>query len=283
MQSIRDLRRRIRSVSSTRQITRAMEMVSAAKLRRAQIRLTQARPYAGKAEEIMKNLAGAAADVSHPLLEVRPVKKTTLAVFTSDRGLCGSFNSNIVRRAETFLKDYNLDHCELVLVGKKAFDFYKRRRWRVRKTMADFGGNLQMAKARVLANDLMKAYENKETDQIFLLYTRFVSTTTYRVTLTPFLPLVPEKKEGITGDYIFEPSPAEIFEQLIPRFCLTRIVLALAESFASEHGSRMISMGAATKNAGEMIDHLTLVRNKARQAGITKELLEIVGGAEALQ
>ncbi len=283
MPSIQDLRRRIRSVSSTQQITRAMEMVSAAKLRRAQIRLTQARPYAEKAEEILKNLSGAAAGVSHPLLEVRPVRKTTLAVFTSDRGLCGSFNSNIIRRAETFLKDYNFDNCELVLVGKKGFDYYKRRKWTIRKTFADFGGNLQLAKARVLANDLMCAYENKETDQVFLLYTHFVSTTTYRVTLSLFLPLVPEKKEGITGDYIFEPSPAEIFEQLIPRFCLTRIVLALAESFASENGSRMISMGAATKNAGEMIENLTLVRNKVRQAGITKEILEIVSGAEALQ
>jgi len=283
MPSIQDLRRRIRSVSSTQQITKAMEMVSAAKLRRAQIRLEQARPYAEKAEEILKNLSGAAAEVSHPLLEVRPVKKTVLVVFTSDRGLCGSFNSNIIRRAEAFLKDYNFGNCELVLVGKKGFDYYKRRKWTIRKTFADFGGNLQLPKARVLANDLMRAYEKKETDQVFLLYSRFVSTTTYRVTLAPFLPLVTEKKGEITGDYIFEPSPAEIFEQLIPRFCLTRIVLALAESFASENGSRMISMGAATKNAGEMIENLTLVRNKVRQAGITKEILEIVGGAEALQ
>ncbi len=283
MPSIRDLKRRIRSVSSTQQITKAMEMVSAAKLRRAQARLAQARPYGEKAEEILKNLAGAASEVSHPLLEVRPVKKTTLVVFTSDRGLCGSFNTNVTRRSEQFLKDYNFDNCKLVLAGKKAFDFYKRRRWTIRKTFADFGGNLQLAKARALASELMKAYENKETDQIFLLYTRFLSTTTYRVSLTPFLPLVPEKKGEVPGDYIFEPSPADIFEQLIPRFCLTRIVLALAESFASEHGARMISMGGATKNAGEMIENLTLVRNKVRQAGITKELLEIVGGAEALQ
>ena len=283
MQSIRDIRRRIRSVSSTQQITKAMEMVAAAKLRRAQGRLAQARPYAEKAEEILKNLAGAAADVSHPLLEVRPVKKTLLVAISSDRGLAGSYNANVIRRAEVFLKDYNFDNCELVLVGKKCFDFYKKRKWKVRKVFADFGGNLHFAKAKTLAMDLMKAYENKEMDQIFLLYTRFVSTSTYRTNLVRFLPLVPEKKGEVSGDYIFEPSPAEIFEQVVPRFCLTRVVLALAESFASEHGSRMISMGAATKNAGEMIDNLTSVRNKARQTGITKEILEVVGGAEALQ
>ncbi len=283
MQSIRDIRRRIRSVSSTQQITKAMEMVAAAKLRRAQGRLAQARPYAEKAEEILKNLAGAAADVSHPLLKVRPVKKTLLVAISSDRGLCGSYNANVIRRAEVFLKDYNFDNCELVLVGKKGFDFYKKRKWKVRKVFADFGGNLHFAKAKTLATELMKVYENNEMDQIFLLYTRFVSTSSYRINLVPFLPLVPDKKGEVSGDYIFEPSPAEIFEQVVPRFCLTRVVLALAESFASEHGSRMISMGAATKNAGEMIDHLTSVRNKARQTGITKEILEVVGGAEALQ
>jgi len=283
MQSTRDIRRRIRSVSSTQQITKAMEMVAAAKLRRAQSRLAQARPYAEKAEEILKNLAGAAADSSHPLLEVRPVKKTFLVAIASDRGLCGSYNANVIRRAEAFLKDYNFDNCELVLVGKKGFDFYKKRNWPIRKVFADFGGNLHLAKAKTLANELMKVYENKEVDQIVLLYTRFLSTSTYRVHLTSFLPLVPEKKGEVLGDYIFEPSPAEIFQHLVPRFCLTRVVLALAESFASEYGSRMISMGGATRNAGEMIDHLTLVRNKARQASITKEILEVVSGAEALQ
>ena len=288
MPSLRDIRRRIRSVRSTQQITKAMEMVAAAKLRKAQSRAESARPYATKMELILSNLstaiAQAGAAVPHACFEQRPVRKTTLVLVTSDRGLCGSFNANLIRRATLFLKDYTPANAELVCVGKRGFGWFKKRPIPIAARHADFGGNMDFGRVRRIAGELTNRFVTGQTDAICLLYAKFVTTSRSEITLTRFLPIeaAPES-DGRRSDYIFEPDPAAIFAGLMPRYVTTRMQTAITESFAAEHAARMIAMGGATTSAGEMIDELTLQFNKARQASITKELLDIVGGAEALK
>jgi len=291
MPTLREVQKRIRSVISTRQITKAMEMVAAAKLRKAQIRIMQVRPYSEKLTTILSHLSEAASgELVHPFFEKREIKKRTLVLVTSDRGFCGSFNSNLIRKANKWLADKNREDVELVLVGKKSLDFYKRRDWNIVETFQDWSGNLDYAKARDLVDMLTKRFLNGETDEINVIYTKYLSTARYQIVDAPYLPvdnLDEEQKEDeqqkSNFDYIFEPSPEAIFTDIMPKYALTKMMTALADSFASEHGTRMMAMGAATKNAGEMIDALTLQYNKARQAAITKELLEIVSGAEALK
>lgn len=285
METLRALKRRIRSVEKTKQITKAMEMVAAAKLRKAQALVESARPYAHKMQEILESLAGAAA-LTHPLFEKREVKKVVILVLTSDGGLCGSYNTNIIRRLNEELGNYVPDSVCLYLIGKKGYEHYRRRRWTIREKILDLAGNLDLMRVRSISKELTDLFLTGEVDQVKLLYTRFLSTITYRVALENLLPLEdPRRKEEVRRrlEYIFEPSPASIFDGLLPRYCVTRIRTALAESFASEHGARMIAMGAAARNAEEMMEHLTRLRNRARQASITKEMLEIVAGAEALK
>ena len=284
MATLRDIKRRIRSVENTRQITKAMEMVSAAKLRRAQGRVEKARPYAMKMQAILDNLSAASGAVVHPFFEQRDVKKRTLVLVTSDRGLCGSFNNNLIRRARSFLAEHGPQGVELACVGKKGFDFFKKRQYPVVFSITDFGGNLDLIKVRRLSTELVHRFLSQATDEVHFLYTRFLTTTRYRVTLEKFLNVEQEQCDSAatTLDYIFEPDPRSIYNDLMPRYAMTKVQMALAESFASEHAARMVAMGGATRNADEMIDHLILVRNKARQASITKELLDIVGGAEVL-
>jgi F-type H+-transporting ATPase subunit gamma len=287
MPTLRQVKKRIRSVINTRQITKAMEMVAAAKLRKAQMRVMEVRPYSEKLDQILISLSAAASgELIHPFFEKREVKRRTLVLITADRGLCGSFNANLVARANQWLKDKPPDDSELLLIGKKGYDYYKRRPWEIVKLFADWGGNLDYNKAQDIVRLLTDRFLSHATDEIRMIYTQFISTTKYRITEVPYLPVerpVIDEKEARHLEYIFEPSPEAIFKDLMPRYALTKMVTALAESFASEHGTRMIAMGAATKNAGEMIDALTLQYNKARQAAITKELLDIVGGAEALR
>lgn len=284
MATLRDIKRRIRSVQNTRQITRAMEMVSAAKLRRAQGRVERARPYAEKMQLILDNLSAASGTVAHPFFAQRDIKKRTLVLVTSDRGLCGSFNHNLIRRARTFLNQYDPSTVDLVCVGKKGFDVYKKQQYSIIFSQIDYSGNLELTKVRRLSDELTRRFLSGQTDEIQLLFARFVSTTRQRVTTEKFLPLEQDEQEssGARSDYIFEPDPSSIYDSLMPRYAMMKIQMALAESFASEHAARMVAMSGATKNAGEMVDHLILVRNKARQAAITKELLDIVGGAEVL-
>jgi F-type H+-transporting ATPase subunit gamma len=285
MPSLRDIKRRIRSVQNTQQITKAMKMVSAAKLRKAQARVEAARPYGLKMQQMLESLAAAAAGLEHPLFEEREVKKSLLVVFTSDRGLAGSYNSNINRTAVRYLTSAPSGSVKLGIIGKKASDFFRRRPFPIDFAITDLAGNVDLIRTRHLANDITNKFYNREVDEVRLLYTRFVSMTSYRITLERFLPI--EKPAGAkgqaAGDFIFEPNADAIFSDLVPRYCVTKILQAMLESFASEHGSRMIAMSNASKNAKEMIDHLTIVRNKARQAAITKELLDIIGGVEALK
>lgn len=285
MPSLRDIKKRIKSVELTKQITKAMEMVAAAKLRRAQTQVEAARPYGLKMQQMLESLAAAAVSLHHPLFEERKVKSSLLVVITGDRGLCGSYNSNIIRNAVRYLKESPGDSVKLGLVGKKGVDFFKKRPYPIAFTVPQTGGRADMQIVRSLANDITNSYEKGEVGEVRLLYTRFVSTVRYKITLEKFLPI--EKPAGldkaIPSEYIFEPSANEIFASLVPRYCLTKILTALLEAFASEYGSRMIAMSNATQNAEEMVEHLTLVRNKARQSAITKELLDIIGGAEAVR
>ena len=289
MATLRAVKKRIRSVVSTRRITKAMEMVAAAKLRRAQQRVEQAKPYALKLDEMLGHLASASsAEIAHPYFEERPVKKRTVVILAGDRGLCGSFNTNVLRRADIWLSENQGTDIELVAIGKRANDYYKRRKYPIVASFGDWGGVPNYDRTRQIVHMLTDRFVSGQTDEIVLIFTRFLSMVRYRVVCEKYLPVArPEigkdQAHGIQREYIFEPTAEEIYSALMPSYAITKMVTAIVESFASEHGSRMIAMGNATKNAGEMIDNLTLEYNKARQAQITKELLEVVSGADALR
>jgi F-type H+-transporting ATPase subunit gamma len=297
MATLQEIRSRIKSVKSTRQITKAMEMVSAAKLRRAQQRVSEARPYADRMNEMLGSLSeGASGDITHPYFDKREVKKRTLVVAASDRGLCGSFNSRLLRAADDWLAQNATSEVELVVVGKRVLDYYKSRPYPIAASYIDWGGALEYEKAKSLVSFLTKRFIDGETDSVNVIYARFVTTAKNIVTNEQYLPIddpaaVAESdasEESTSGskssrkEYIFEPNPERIYASLLPSYALTRMLTALLDSFASEHSARMIAMNTATTAAGDMIDDLTLNYNKARQGQITKELLEIVSGAEAL-
>ena len=291
MATLREVKKRIRTVISTQRITRAMEMVAAAKLRRAQQRIEQARPYAQKMDEMLSHLAAASTgEIVHPYFEQREIKKRTLVVVTSDRGFCGSFNSNIIRRTGQWLGENDTVEQEFVTIGKKGNDYFKRRPTPITRYWGDWGGTLDYDRAKEIVSFLTDRFVSGETDQISIVYTEFVSMAKYKVIMQDYLPIPPpeipendDERDNVAVEYIFEPDAEQIYAALMPGYATTKMVTALADSFASEHGSRMIAMNAATTNAGDMIQSLTLDYNKARQAQITKELLEVVSGAEALK
>lgn len=285
MASLKDLRRRIRSTRSTQQITKAMEMVAAAKLRRAQARAVAARPYAAKLTEMLTNLAGAAGDLEHPLFKVREVRTTALVLVTAERGLCGAYNTNLIRAAETRLRAAPAGSLQLVLVGKKGREYFKRRKYPVLATYADLPAEATVEFARKLTQDLIELFTSARVDRVEVMGTQFISALNRRIVTEAFLPVgqsaagAPPQDRGA----IFEPDAGTIFAELLPRYATARMFATLADALASEHSSRMVAMGAARKNAGELVDALTLLRNRLRQAAITKEIAEIVGGAEALK
>ena len=283
MATLRDIRRRIRSVESTQKITRAMKLVAASKLRRAQERIVAARPYAVKMSELMSNLVVRAEAERHALLRRRAGGRRRLVVITADKGLCGAFNSNILRASLHFLREAGGADLTLVVVGKKARDFYRRRQWTVKSEMLGFFDRLAYSHAQELAGQLMAAYLAEEVDEVQLMYNEFRSVAVQRVTREQLLPIEPGTGAAATTDYLYEPGPDAILASLLPRHVTTQVFRALMESVAGEYGARMTAMEAATKNAKEMIDVLTIQYNKARQERITKELLDIVGGAEALR
>jgi F-type H+-transporting ATPase subunit gamma len=284
MASLKDLRRRIRSVKSTQQITKAMEMVAAAKLRRAQARALAARPYAAKMTEMLANLASAAAELENPLFQTREVKHTALVVVTSDRGLAGAYNTNLIRAAEVKLRAAAPGTIQLVLIGKKGRDYFKRRKYPVLQIYADVPAEANLEFVRTLTQNLIDHFLQGTVDQVEILYTQFVSALNRHITTEVFLPVGGgATKPGADTNAIFEPDAATIFSELLPRYATAKLFAAIADALASEHGSRMVAMGSARKNAGELVDALTLQRNRLRQATITKEISEIVGGAEALK
>ncbi len=286
---VREFKRRIRSVKNTQQITKAMEMVAAAKLRRAQESAEASRPYTETLQGTLARLAAVSFDVRHPLLDKREdVRKVGYIVVTADRGLCGAYNTNIIRAVEQSIEedDRNLE-TGIIAVGRKTRDFY-RKRGNMDAEFINLGDNVSYADAREVAQYVMNAYENGELDEVYLVYARFVNALRQIPTVTQLLPLeTPEEDTNSEStrviDYLYEPSAEEILLTLLPKYVGSQIYHAMLEGKASEHGARMTAMGNATQNAGEIIDNLELAMNKARQAAITDEILDIVGGAEALK
>ena len=288
MANLRAIRKRISSVKSTQQITRAMKMVSAAKLRRAQDGINAARPYARKMREVVTAVAGRAGSDAHPLLTAREAKKLALLVVTSDRGLCGSFNAGLSRAVYRFLNEHRGAYEEIALfvVGRKGRDFFRRREIPIRKEYLGVLGSVSRHHAETIANDLIGGFLAGEFDEVQIAFNEFRSAISQIVRFEKMFPIALESS-GKTGgdevDYLYEPSREEILATLLPKYVQTQILRVLLESVAGEHGARMTAMDSATNNSVDMISRLTLKMNRARQATITTELIEIVSGAEALK
>ncbi len=289
MASLRDIRKRIRSVKNTRQITKAMKMVSAAKLRRAQDNVVAARPYAQTLEAVMAALIGRSepGSVSHPLLTRRAVKRVELVVITSDRGLAGGFNANVNRRALKYVQEQADIEVAVTTIGRKGYEFLRGRGVKIRKDYPGTFQKLSYATAEALATELSQRFLDGNVDAVHVLFNEFVSAIAQVPHLAPLLPFeAPVGKTDAAGpsvDYEYEPNADAVLSKLAPRAVAIKIYRALLESFAAEHAARMTAMENATRNAGDMIGSLTLFYNRSRQAQITKELVEIVSGAEALK
>ena len=287
MSSLQHTRRRIGSIKNTQQITKAMKMVAAAKLKRAQERILEARPYAQKMLSVLESLSMRIERGRHPLLAKRGDKKIEVMIVTSDRGLCGAFNANIIRRSMEFLKQKKEEGCEVTLntVGRKGRDFFRRRDFEMRKTWADIFDRLSYENASEMGKDIVESYEKGLFDEIYVVYNEFKSAIQQRVITERLLPIEPAKPVEIevVVDYIYEPSAEVILQSLLPKHIEVQVFRILLESNASEYGARMTAMDAATKNAKELIKKLTLIYNRTRQEMITKELMDIVNGAEALR
>jgi F-type H+-transporting ATPase subunit gamma len=287
MANLKEIRNRISSVGSTMQITSAMKMVSAAKLKRAQDAVSQMRPYAGKLREILENLSASLDLSENAYAEQREVNKILLVGITSNRGLCGGFNNNIIKRVGVLIaEDYAGKDVSVLCLGKKIKDVYKRTPQFYAndklENMEDVYADLRFELVAQVAEEIMAQFLNKSFDKVVLVYNRFVNAATQSIETEQFLPIVPTVSSSESGDYIFEPSKMDIVEDLLPKSMKLQLYKAIRDSFAAEHGARMTAMHKATDNASELQKNLKLSYNKARQAAITNEILEIVGGAEAL-
>lgn len=283
MANLKEIRNRITSVSSTMQITSAMKMVSAAKLKKAQDAITAMRPYAEKLTELLQNVSASLdGESGGKYSDQRPVNKVLIVVITSNRGLCGAFNSNVVKETKNLLQNYAGKQVDFVTIGKKGNDIVRKTNNVIMNNNGVFD-NLTFHNVAEIAEELMKLYAEGSYDKIELVYNQFKNAATQVIITEQFLPIVPVKAENKNQvDYLFEPSKEQIVEELIPRSLKTQLYKAVRDSFASEHGARMTAMHKATDNATELRNQLKLTYNKARQAAITNEILEIVGGAEAL-
>ena len=290
---VKILNKRIRSVGNTQKITKAMKMVAAAKLQRSQGRMLAARPYSQKLAELMGQLAGQA-EIEHPLFDVRPVEKRLYVIITSDKGLCGSYNMNVIKLAQKSIDASVNEGVETAIyaIGRKGAEFFRRRDYTMFAVHEDFGGKANSERGNLVGGRMVDSFLDGDFDEVRVVFSRFVSTMTQRPVDQAVLPIAPEDAPGQDTpgedgssaglDYIWEPSQEELFAALLPLYLRNRIFMTLSEAFTSEHAARMTSMSAATENAGEMISALTLQRNRERQAAITAELLDIVGGAAAL-
>jgi F-type H+-transporting ATPase subunit gamma len=290
MPSLIDLRRRVRAVKNTQQITKAMKMVAASKLRRAQERIMNARPYAVQMQRVLASVAVRVDASLHPLLERRPLgadSKTLVIIVSADKGLCGSFNTNIIKAGGSFIAG-SQQPCALGLVGRKGRDYFGRRGFEVIYEAVGLFQRLRYADAEAIAQTAIEAFTSGRIDRVMLIYNEFKSVMTQRVVVDQLLPIVSADIDGgaVTVenqiDYLYEPSPQEIFNQLLPRYVEVQVYRALLESNAAFFAAQMTAMDTATKNSGEMIASLTLYMNKVRQAAITREIIEVVSGAQAL-
>jgi len=285
MPNILDIRRRIRSVKNTQQITKAMKMVSAAKLRRTQERVMSARPYAQKILSVLNSLVTRSEGQTHPLLEDRGGERTQVVVITADKGLCGAFNSNIIKAAQNFIGENRHRQLTLNCVGRKGRDFFRKGSLPLAHEAVNIFARLDYSHAKQISATLMEEFSSKEVDAVYLVYNEFKSVIQQRIVVEQLLPIqkLAVSEEASLIDYIYEQPAGEIFSSLIPKHVEVQVYRALLESAAAEHGARMTAMDAATNNAIDLIDSLTLTMNRARQAGITKEIIEIVSGAAALE
>ena len=286
MASLRDLKKRIQTVKSTRQITKAMKMVSASKLRRSQDSLLSLRPYAYKLIGLINALKDRMGDFEHPLISRREIKKTRLVIVSSDRGLCGSYNSNIIKKAESYIKEAGLtqDNCVIDFVGKKAYEYFKKR-------YTNIGDNYRIdenptyQKVSYVGDKAIENYIEGDFDSLVMIYNEFKSAMSQKITVERLFPIITPEYEDVSvvDNFKYEPSKQEVLEGLLPKYVKVEVLRILLESLASEHGARMTAMESATKNSDEMMKRLSLVYNRQRQSVITTELMEIVGGKEALE
>ncbi|NUL82562.1 MAG: ATP synthase F1 subunit gamma [Armatimonadetes bacterium] len=286
MMSVRAIRGRIKAAKNIQQITRAMKLVSAARLRRAQDRALAARPYAEKMREVMVELGRAGDLPPNPLLEKREIRQVGTLILTSDRGLCGSFNLNVIRKATDVLRDVDRSNATLFCMGKRGHQFFSRRDYQIAFADSMPNTGVTVEQAMELTNRLRDAFESGSVDAVHLVFPKFISPLTQIPTVVQLLPIEPPVEEGDGGhsrDFLFEPPAPELLAKLLPRYLFNQVFQALLEASASEHGARMTAMSMASDNAGKMIKELTLTMNRMRQASITKEILEVVSGAEALK
>ncbi|NIS69614.1 MAG: ATP synthase F1 subunit gamma [Proteobacteria bacterium] len=287
MATLKDIRRRIVSIQNTQQITKAMKMVAAAKLRRAQESILETRPYTIKLRDVLGSLSLRTEPMAHPLLARREVRKVELMPISSDRGLCGGFNQNVFRTTERFVRENRemYDEITLTTVGRKALEYFSRRNYSIRKHEINIFGAQIYENASAIANEVIEAYTNEVFDEIYLVYNEFRSAISQRPFLVKLLPIdpIPVEPGYVVTSYIYEPSEEEILETLLPRYVVFQVYRAFLESQAGEHGARMTAMDSATSNAQDMLEKLTLHYNRVRQAAITKELMDIIGGTEALK
>jgi F-type H+-transporting ATPase subunit gamma len=298
MANLQDLRRRVRSVRNMQKITKAMKMVAAARLRRAQDRVVSARPYANTMMRVLGRLAERTGDFHHPLMDPRGDEHLVIALVTADKGLCGGFNTNLIKAAQLFVREHSGKEVEIVTIGRKGRDFFRRRPVKIIGEYVNVTARtIDHEDAAAIARDLMAMYtaEDSTIDKVYLIYNEFKSVLSQRVTTRQLLPIGAEAletelaAEAQSGEgenaveYLYEQPPAQIFGDLLPRYVETQMFYALLESIASEHGARMTAMDSASKNAGEVIETLTLNMNRVRQASITREIIEVVSGARALE
>jgi len=287
MPSLKSIRTRITSVKSSQKITRAMKLVSAARLRRAQDAILAARPYANALSAAVAEIAARAGSEAHPLLQTRPAKRVALVAITSDRGLAGGFNATVFRAVARFQVEHPEAEVSLFVVGKKGRDFFRRRKIDVRQEFGGASGETAGDRAKELARTVVQAFADGQVDEVHLVYNEFKSAIQQRIVVEQVIPVVPAAAPSATAstpiDFTYEPGRDELLSALIPQFVESQLYRAFLESVASEFGARMTAMDSATNNAREIISSLTLQYNRARQAAITKELMEIVGGAEALK
>jgi F-type H+-transporting ATPase subunit gamma len=283
MLSTRDIRRKIRTVRSIEQICRAMKTISSVKLRRAEQRILSARPYASGLTKVLQSLSAAAAEVGsdHPLLASRPCRTLGVITVSADKGLCGGYNANVIRETISALR--RCEHAELITIGRKATSFFERHHWNIRFSLRPLPREVSYQSVRPAADAASRLFETGEWDAVQLIYTRFLGGTRGRVICQDLLPIAAASAEGAAPQIIFEPPARKLLAELLPRYLRTLVLTAILEAIASEHGARVTAMTAATDNAEELIEGLTLDYNKVRQATITKELLDIVGTAEALR
>jgi F-type H+-transporting ATPase subunit gamma len=291
MATLKDILRQIGAVKKTKQITRAMNMVAASKLRGAQDKMQSFEPYASKFVEVLGNLAGGIEKDIHPLLiKKENVSRIELLHFSGDRGLCGSFNTNLVARAEKWIKEQQANglQCSMTTVGKKGRDYFKKRDINMVESHVNIYGNVDISFINTMTSSFINRYMADEVDEVYMMYSRFISMARQEPTLVKLIPIEPPKADdgegkSATADYLYEPGPAELLIELLPKNISVQILNAFLQNETSEHAARMAAMDNASKNCSELIESLTLAYNKARQAAITAELMDIVGGAEALK